>query len=75
MILPNKHLKLSNTILNTGAILLEILNDRQTVTLLWDKVRINPEIRTFDRFTLGLDLLFIIGLVNFNEEGLIERIK
>jgi len=75
MILPNKHLKLSNSILNTGAVLLEVLNYEQTVTLLWDKVRIHPEIRTFDRFTLGLDLLFTIGLIDFNEAGLIGRTK
>lgn len=75
MILPNKHLKLSNSILNTGAVLLELLNDEQTVTLLWDKVRTNPEIRSFDRFTLGLDLLFTIGLIDFNGEGLVERTK
>lgn len=75
MILPNKHLKLSNSILNIGAILLEDLNYKQTVTLLWDKARIQPEILTFERFTLGLDLLFTLGLINFSVEGLIEKVK
>ena len=75
MILPNKHLKLSNSILNIGAVLLEDLNYKQTVTLLWDKARIQPEILTFERFTLGLDLLFTLGLINFSIEGLIEKVK
>ncbi len=75
MILPNKHLKLSNSILNIGAVLLEDLNYKQTVTLLWDKARIQPEILTFERFTLGLDLLFTLGLINFSVEGLIEKVK
>lgn len=75
MILPNKHLKLSNSILNIGAVLLEDLNYKQTVTLLWDKARIQPEILTFERFTLGLDLLFTLGLINFSVDGLIEKVK
>ena len=75
MILPNKHLKLSNSILNIGAVLLEDLKYKQTVTLLWDKARIQPEILTFERFTLGLDLLFTLGLINFSVEGLIEKVK
>lgn len=75
MILPNKHLKLSNSILNIGAVLLEDLNYKQTVTLLWDKARIQQEILTFERFTLGLDLLFTLGLINFSVEGLIEKVK
>lgn len=73
MILPTKHMKLSRSLLNLGAILLNHLDDRYTVTLLWDKTRNIPEINTFERFTLGLDLLFMLGLIDF-KEGLIVRI-
>jgi len=74
MILPNKHTTLSNSILNLGAVLLENITDKQTVTILWDKSRIQPEIRNFERFTLGLDLLFSMGLIEFNE-GLIVKVR
>ncbi len=74
MILPTKHLRLSNSLLNLGALLLLNINNRQTVTLLWDKTRGIPEIKTFERFTLGLDLLFMMGLVEF-KEGIIVRAK
>jgi len=72
MILPSKHIKLSNSLINTGALLLKNLESRYTVTLLWDKSRSFPEIKTFERFTLGLDLLFMLGLVEYRE-GLIMR--
>lgn len=72
MILPTKHIKLSNSLLNLGAILLNNIDGKYTVTLLWDKTRKLPEVRTFEKFTLGLDLLFMLGLVEF-KEGLIAR--
>lgn len=75
MILPGKHIKLSKSILNLGSILLEDLNNKQTVSLLWDKSRLHSEIQTFERFTLGLDLLFIVGLIDVNERGIIEKIR
>ena len=74
MILPTKHIKLQNCILNLGSILLNNITGNQTVTLLWDKARELPEVKTFERFTLGLDLLFTLGLVDFNK-GIIVRLK
>ena len=72
MILPSKHIKLSNSLINIGALLLNRLDGRYTVTLLWDKTRNLPEIKNFERFTLGLDLLFILGLIEYRD-GLIMR--
>lgn len=72
MILPTKHIKLSNTLLCVGAILLEHLKSDATVTSLWAATRLLPEIATFERFTLGLDFLFMIGAVEF-KEGLLRR--
>jgi len=74
VILPGKHITLSNSILNVGAILLQNINDKQTVSILWDKTRTKPEIKNFERFTLGLDMLFSLRLVEFNE-GLIVNIR
>lgn len=72
MILPNKHLKLSNSFINTGAILLNSIEEDSSVTLLWDKAKNMPEIRNFESFTLSLDLLFLLGLIEI-KEGLIAR--
>lgn len=74
MILPSKHIKIANSLIGVGAVLLKYIDSNHTITSLWNSTRILPEIRSFERFTLGLDLLFILGLVEF-EEGLIRRNK
>lgn len=74
MILPTKHIKLSSSLLNLGAILLKQMDGAQTVSLLWDKTHILPEVKTFERFTLGLDLLYTVGVIEF-KDGLIKKVK
>ncbi len=71
MILPNKHVKISRCILAAGAILLEELREERTVSSLWESVRDKPEIQTFGRFVLSLDLLFVLELVGYDEQGLL----
>lgn len=74
MILPNKYTTLSNSILNLGSILIKNIDGTQTVSTLWDKTRTMPEVKNFERFTLGLDMLFLLGLIHF-KEGLILKVK
>jgi hypothetical protein len=74
MILPTKHIKLSNTLLMLGAVLLKKINNGQTVTLLWEKTKGTSEIKSFERFVLGLDLLCMLNLIEF-KDGLIVRTK
>ena len=59
--------------LGVGTVLLESINDRRTVSQLWDAVRGRPEIGTFGRFVLGLDMLFIFGLIDIGDDGVIAR--
>lgn len=72
MILPTKHVKLQDSLLSSGAILLGYIRKGQTVSLLWERARLLPEMSTFEKFTLSLDLLFTIGLVEIRE-GIIVR--
>jgi len=74
MILPTKHIKLSNSLLTLGAVMLKKINNGQTVTLLWEKTKNMSEVKSFERFTLGLDLLCILDLVEF-KDGLLVRVK
>ena len=74
MILPTKHIAFSNSLLNTGAILLNRVQEQRTVTSLWGEVKMIKEIRTYHRFTLALDLLYILGLIEFNN-GFLQRVK
>lgn len=74
MILPTKHIKLTSALLSVGAVLLKNLDSVHTITSLWSATYTLPEVKTFERFTLGLDLLFMIGAVDFHE-GLLRRIQ
>ena len=74
MILPTKHIKLSSSLLNLGAILLKYIDGNQTVSLLWDKTRMLPEIKTFERYTLVLDLLYMLEVIDI-KDGLIVEVE
>lgn len=73
MILPDKHIWLSSSFLGVGATLLELLESGRTVSGLWAASRQQGEVRTFDRFTLALDMLYALGLVKFDQDGLLVR--
>ena len=75
MILPNKHLGLSRSVLGVGAILLKEMTDETTVSMLWERVRERPEIRTFELFLLCLDMLYALGLVSYNKHDLLVAAK
>ena len=72
MILPSKHISEEQALIGVGAILLVELRNPQTVTSLWEKVRANYSVGTFERFVLELDMLYIIGVITLTE-GLIKR--
>jgi len=72
MILPSKHISEDQALLGVGAVLLEELRNPQTVTGLWEKVRIHRAVGTFERFVLALDMLHITGVVSLSD-GLIAR--
>ena len=74
MILPSKHVSQDQSLLGIGALLLEELDQPQTVTSLWERAREEAAVGSFERFVLGLDMLYIIGAVGL-ENGLIARMQ
>ncbi len=74
MILPDKNISLSHSLLGMGSIIITELTVPQTVSSLWEKARNYEEIKTFEKFILTLDLLYILGLIEF-DEGIIRRRK
>ena len=72
MILPTKHIHPMDSLLGVGALILERLKTTKTVTQLWDEMRDSPQIVTFERLVLGLDLLYMMGLVEL-DGGVIRR--
>ena len=72
MILPTKHISTRNSLLGVGAKIIEHLYYPRTVTSLWNDVHTMPEVTTFERFVLTLDLLYMIGAVEI-DQGLLRR--
>lgn len=79
MILPTKHIRPERALLTVGGELLARLREPTTVSRLWDEVRrdrgdpTEPAPITYDWFVLALDLLFMVGAVEF-ERGLVRKV-
>lgn len=72
MILPTKHIHEENALIGVGATLLRFMGQPTTVSSLWDRVRHEPNVGTFERFALATNLLFLIGAVDLRD-GLLVR--
>jgi len=72
MILPTKHVPARQSLLGVGGLVLHNLDSERTLSDLWERVRLAPEVGTFKRFVLSLDLLYAMGAVTM-EAGLLRR--
>lgn len=74
MILPSKYLREQDTLIGVGAIMLKHLYQEKTLSSLWDLIKNEEEVATYERFVLGLDFLFILGLIDINSENKVKRV-
>ena len=74
MILPSKHVSEAQSLVGIGAFLLGSIDRPHTVTSLWERVRDEAAVGTFERFVLALDMLYVVGAVSL-ENGLIVRVR
>lgn len=74
MILPTKYLTEDQTFLGVGATLLENLKTPKSLSKLWDVVKNQENIGTFERFILGLDILYMLGIIIFYD-GKIKKTR
>ena len=73
MILPSKHLREDRALLTIGAEVLTLLREPKTVSRLWTELkRARDGMLAYDWFILSLDLLFSMGLIEF-EHGRVAR--
>lgn len=78
MILPTKHIHPDRALLAIGGDILASLREPMTVSRLWDQARANrgdpgeAAPINYDWFVLALDLLFMIGAIEF-DRGLLRR--
>jgi len=74
VILPTKYIPQDAALIGVGATLLSELDQPLTVSGLWDRVRGQPNVGTFERFTLASTLLYILGAIEFRD-GLLARVQ
>lgn len=72
MILPDKHLTLSHSLIGSGARVLDAMSQPTTVSRLWDEVRTTAGLNSYWRFILVLDFLFAVGAITL-EDGLLAK--
>lgn len=73
MILPSKHLREDRALLTIGAEVLTLLREPKTVSRLWTELkRAREGTLAYDWFILSLDLLFSMGLIEF-DQGRVAR--
>lgn len=70
--MPNKYMRENETLIGVGSILLKHLSVERTLSDLWDSVKEISCVGNFERFVLGLDLLFVLGLVEINNDKLVK---
>lgn len=73
MILPTKHIPVSSSLIGLGAYLLSMLEQPQAISTLWEKVKTSPQVGSFERFTLALDLLYIINVIELKNNTVRRR--
>lgn len=72
MILPDKNIRLENSLMGMGAHILDVLGTSETVSSLWEKVKSGTPINSFEKFILTLDFLFLLNLIELRKGILIK---
>jgi len=74
MILPDKTIALRYSFIGAGSRILIELESDQTVSSLWERVKNYDEIKSFDKYLLILDFLYVLNLIEF-EEGILKKVR
>lgn len=76
MILPTKGISSNQALLAIGALILRDLDEPKTISRLWAdlrQVKEGPPDLTFDWFVLALDLLYLMGTLEYSD-GRVHRV-
>ena len=73
MILPTKHIAQNEALIGVGATILAQLSGPRTVSSLWEDIRAEPNVGTFERFVLASNLLYLLGAIDI-QDGFLFRV-
>lgn len=79
MILPNKYISLSDSLIGISSLVLENLSsNKMTIDELWDKfnrnIRQNKKLKsipTYNKFVLTINFMYMTNMINYTEKGVI----
>jgi hypothetical protein len=77
MVLPNKYLPISESLIGLSALLLDIIGNKQfTIDKLWElftkkyidknKIKVSP---TYQKYIYVVEFMYICGFINYNIDG------
>ncbi len=72
MILPTKHTAAHEALLGTGALILRQTSKPVLLSNLWEAVKANSAIQTYERFILTLDMLHITGIIDIKDNMIVR---
>ena len=79
MILPDKHIRFSESLLGLGALVLESLDTPISIDALWNELHsqmergVFPAKHSFDNLVLTVDILFAVGAIRLDRNGRLVR--
>jgi len=75
MILPTRNIAPDRALLTVSGEVFQLLRHPETVSGLWDRIRGANASRplAYSWFLLAVDLLFVLGLVAYDDRGLLVR--
>jgi hypothetical protein len=74
MILPNKSTSFTKSILGIGSQMLLFTEEVHSVSSLWQIIKETYKNISYQKFILTLDLLFSLGLIEY-QEGMIKKVR
>lgn len=69
--LPDKTIKTSFSLLGVGALLLQKASATETVSSLWEKVKKEDTVTSYEKYIRGLVFLYTIGAITY-ERGILS---
>lgn len=64
--LPDKTIKTSYSLLGVGFLILKKISIEETTSSLWEKVKKEKQINTYEKYIQGLIFLYSINAISFN---------
>ncbi|MCA9767137.1 MAG: hypothetical protein KC455_12060 [Carnobacterium sp.] len=84
MILPNKYITVTESLIGLSALILDVLSEQTiTIDILWKKFQSKYDesnlnsLPTFQKFIWTVDFMYISSMINYSEQGEVynENIK